>query len=127
MRGALSELKAAPMVWSAVLLAMVVSQTVTCSLIAIATIIDQDYQGPEQELGIQRDHHRSCAAMGHELSTQSTAASTGAHGFARRSALATAGLESADSHWIIHPVCCSHLPFAAGDYALDLRHGDKSI
>ena len=51
MRGALSELKAAPMVWSAVLLAMVVSQTVICSLIAIATIIDQDYQGPEQVLG----------------------------------------------------------------------------
>lgn len=51
MRGALSELKAAPMVWSAVLLAMVVSQTVICSLIAVAAIIDQDYQGPEQELG----------------------------------------------------------------------------
>ena len=73
MIGALPELKAAPMVWSAVLLAMVVSQTALCSILAVSTIIDQSYQGPGTGswihlhwscLSIQPDHHRSCDAMG---------------------------------------------------------------
>lgn len=51
MRGALSDLKAAPIVWAAVWFSLVVSQTVMCSIVAARTAVDLDYHGSEQGMG----------------------------------------------------------------------------
>lgn len=51
MKGALSDIKAAPMVWGAVWFAMVISQTVVCAIIAARTAIDLGYHGPDEGMG----------------------------------------------------------------------------
>lgn len=51
MKGALSDLRAAPIVWGAVCLTMFVSQTIMCSIIAARTAIDLGYRGPDEGMG----------------------------------------------------------------------------
>jgi putative ABC transport system permease protein len=51
MRGALSDVKAAPVVWGAVWFSLVVAQTVLCSIVSARTAIDLDYHGPDQGIG----------------------------------------------------------------------------
>lgn len=50
MRGALKDLRASPVVWGAVWLALVVSQTVMCSIVAARSAIDLSYHGPDKGL-----------------------------------------------------------------------------
>ncbi|WP_295729382.1 FtsX-like permease family protein [uncultured Bifidobacterium sp.] len=51
MRGALSDLKAAPAVWAGVWLSLVVSQTAVCTIVAARRAIDAAYHGPDAGLG----------------------------------------------------------------------------
>ena len=51
MRGALSDLKAAPAVWAGVWLSLIVSQTAVCTIVAARRAIDAAYHGPDAGLG----------------------------------------------------------------------------